>query len=91
MDQLVNVASKMAGMYSGGVQVPLVVRAAMGGGRGYGPTHSQTLDKLLLGIPGLTVVAPSVFHSPGDLLRIAVTTTESPVVFSENKLLSPPA
>jgi pyruvate/2-oxoglutarate/acetoin dehydrogenase E1 component len=89
MDQIVNVASKMSGMYSDGVPVPVVIRASMGGGRGYGPTHSQTLDKLILGIPGLTLVAPSVFHSPGDLLRIAVTTTRSPVVFTENKMLYP--
>ncbi len=30
--------------------------------RGYGPTHSQTLEKLLLGVPGITVVAPSECH-----------------------------
>jgi pyruvate/2-oxoglutarate/acetoin dehydrogenase E1 component len=34
------------------------VRTPMGGRRGYGPTHSQTLEKLFLGTPGLRVLAP---------------------------------
>ena len=35
----------------------LIVRTPMGGGRGYGPTHSQTLDRHFLGVPGLRIVA----------------------------------
>jgi pyruvate/2-oxoglutarate/acetoin dehydrogenase E1 component len=87
-DQLVNVASKLADMSAGQVSVPIVVRTPMGGGRGYGPTHSQTLDKLYLGVPGLRVVAPSVYHDSGVLLKNAVR-DDHPVLFSENKLLYP--
>jgi pyruvate/2-oxoglutarate/acetoin dehydrogenase E1 component len=86
-DQLVNVASKVGHMYGRDLPLPLVVRAPMGGGRGYGPTHSQTLDRLFLGVPGLRVVAPSHFHDPGALLEHAVRTDDGPVLFSENKLL----
>ncbi len=57
-DQLINHAAKYAAMYNGRVRVPLVVRTPMGGGRGYGPTHSQSLERLFLGIPHLTVLAP---------------------------------
>ncbi|MEW6094710.1 MAG: alpha-ketoacid dehydrogenase subunit beta, partial [Chloroflexota bacterium] len=55
-DQLVNHASKFRWMYNDNVRVPMVVRAPMGGRRGYGPTHSQSLEKLFLGVPGLKVV-----------------------------------
>jgi pyruvate/2-oxoglutarate/acetoin dehydrogenase E1 component len=89
MDQIVNGVSKFAWMYNGQVEVPLVIRTPMGGRRGYGPTHSQTLETLLLGVPGLTIVAPSHFHSPGELLRTAVLTTQGPVLFVENKVLYP--
>ena len=86
-DQILNHAVKFETMYNGRVNVPLVIRTPMGGGRGYGPTHSQSLEKLFLGIPGLTVVAPSGFHDPGALLELAVLKTPSPVLFIEHKTL----
>jgi len=58
-DQLINHAAKFRWMYNDQVRVPLVLRLPMGGRRGYGPTHSQSLEKLFLGAPGLRVVAPS--------------------------------
>ncbi len=64
-DQLVNHAAKFRAMYNGQVAVPLVVRTPMGGRRGYGPTHSQSLEKLFLGVPGLRVLAPSRAGRPG--------------------------
>jgi pyruvate/2-oxoglutarate/acetoin dehydrogenase E1 component len=86
-DQLINHAAKFGGMYNGGANVPLVVRTPMGGGRGYGTTHSQTLEKHFLGVPGLRVVAPSHFLSPGEVLETAVLRDPMPVLFIENKLL----
>ncbi len=88
-DQIINSASKFPFMYNDQVRVPLVIRTAMGGRRGYGPTHSQTLEALFTGIPGLTIVAPSHFHDPGDLLRQAGKGGKEPVLFIENKLLYP--
>ena len=87
-DQLINHAAKYGAMYNGQVCVPLVVRAPMGGGRGYGPTHSQSLERLFLGIPHLTVLAPSHVHDAGSLLQAAVA-DDGPVLFVENKLLYP--
>jgi pyruvate/2-oxoglutarate/acetoin dehydrogenase E1 component len=74
-------------MYNDQVRVPLVVRTPMGGRRGYGPTHSQTLEKLFLGVPGLRVLAPAALGDPGELLYRAITETEDPLLFVENKLL----
>ena len=85
-DQLVNGISKFREMYDGQVNVPLVIRTPMGGRRGYGPTHSQSLEKLLLGVPNLTVVAGSELHDLGGLLVDAIE-DDAPVVFVENKLL----
>lgn len=89
IDQLVNHAAKFRAMYAGRVTVPLVVRTPMGGRRGYGPTHSQSLEKLVLGVPGLRVLAPSVFHDPGAILRDAVLHGDGPTVLIEHKLLYP--
>jgi pyruvate/2-oxoglutarate/acetoin dehydrogenase E1 component len=86
LDQIVNGISKFREMYDDQVTVPLVVRAPMGARRGYGPTHSQSLEKLLLGIPNICVVACSEHHDLGALLTTAVE-DERPVFFVENKLL----
>jgi acetoin:2,6-dichlorophenolindophenol oxidoreductase subunit beta len=85
-DQTVNGISKFRAMFDDQVRVPLVVRTPMGGRRGYGPTHSQTLEKLLLGVPGITVVAPSECHDIRALLLAAIDDDE-PVFFIENKLM----
>jgi pyruvate/2-oxoglutarate/acetoin dehydrogenase E1 component len=65
-DQLINHIAKFSWMYNDQVRVPLVVRTPMGGRRGYGPTHSQTLEKLYLGIPGLRMLAPGAVYSQTD-------------------------
>jgi len=85
-DQLVNHAAKFRWMYNDNVRVPIVVRAPMGGRRGYGPTHSQSLEKMFLGIPGLKVVAPNTLGDPGKLLEAAIA-DDDPVLFVEHKLL----
>jgi len=96
-DQLVNHIAKFRWMYNDQVRVPLVIRTPMGGRRGYGPTHSQTLEKLFLGVPGLKVVAPCTLQvtsnqdankqiDAGQLLLNAIA-EDDPVLFIENKLL----
>jgi pyruvate/2-oxoglutarate/acetoin dehydrogenase E1 component len=85
-DQLVNHAAKFRWMYNDNVRVPMVVRTPMGGRRGYGPTHSQSLEKMFLGVPGLKVVAPNTLGDPGRLLETAIA-DDDPVLFVEHKLL----
>ena len=85
MDQLVNSASKFPLMYPDNGAVPLVVRTPMGGVRGYGPTHSQSIEKILFGVPGLTVVAVDRLSDPGILLEKAILEDTSPVLFIEDK------
>ena len=84
-DQLINHSAKFRWMYGDKVDVPLVVRAPMGGHRGYGPTHSQTLEKHFMGVPGLAVVAINPVVDPGAMLKQAVLGDRRPMIFVENK------
>jgi 2-oxoisovalerate dehydrogenase E1 component len=86
MDQIFNHAVKFPGMFEE-AQVPLVIRTPSGGGRGYGPTHSQSPETLLSGVPGLTVIFASHRHDVSELLRRAVLEWPYPTVFFEHKLL----
>jgi len=85
-DQLINHASKIRWMYGQPIDLPLVIRTPMGGRRGYGATHSQSLERLFLGVPGLSVVAVSPLGDPGRMLRAAVGGS-GPVLFVESKIL----
>ena len=86
MDQLYNHAVKFPGVFTD-VNVPLVIRAPSGGGRGYGPTHSQSPENLFTSVPGLTVVFGSHRHNLGELLVTATVEWKYPVLFLEHKLL----
>ncbi len=91
-DQVINHVAKFPWMYNQQVSLPLVIRTPMGGRRGYGPTHSQSLEKLFMGVPGLRVIAPAAFcrvdgsGGPGDLLYQSILGCCEPTLFIENKL-----
>jgi 2-oxoisovalerate dehydrogenase E1 component len=83
-DQILNHASKFHHMFNKKVSCPVVIRTPMGGRRGYGPTHSQTLDKFLVGIDNVKTVALNIFIDPAILFR-SVYREEHPVLVIENK------
>lgn len=85
LDQLLNHAAKFHHMYHRKAACPMVLRTPMGGGRGYGPTHSQSLEKLVAGIDTLTTVALNCLIDPAAVVR-AVMQSAHPVVIIENKL-----
>lgn len=85
VDQVVNGVSKFREMYNEQVTVPLVVRIPMGGRRGYGPTHSQSLEKMLVGVPNIRVVATGECHDLRALVNAAIDDDE-PVFLVENKV-----
>lgn len=82
-DQLINHAAKFYDLY--GQKMHLVVRVPSGGYRGYGATHSQSLEKIFFDVPGINVVAANIYSNVGDLL---IKTIEEgiPSLFVENKL-----
>ena len=88
-DQIVNHATKYHWMFNEQITVPIVIRTPMGGGRGYGPTHSQSLESMFMSIPGLLIRAPSIFHNPGEMLKQCVINNEHPCLFVENKTIYP--
>ncbi len=86
-DQIVNHAAKFHYMYNGQVTVPLIVRTPMGGKRGYGPTHSQSLEKHFLGIPGTRMLALNSRQDPGVIYDQLFQAPDRPAIVIENKLL----
>jgi len=86
MDPLVNQAAKLRYMSGGQIMLPLVVRTPGGAGLGMAAQHSQSLEALLTGIPGLIVMAPSTPYDAKGMLKAAIR-SNNPVVFFENKLL----
>ena len=86
LDQLCNHAAKFHYIYNGQIKVPFVLRMPMGGYRGYGATHSQCLDTLLMKIPGLRIVTPWSPRDAKGLLKTCLV-DDDPVVFIEHKAL----
>jgi acetoin:2,6-dichlorophenolindophenol oxidoreductase subunit beta len=84
-DQIVNHMSKLPWVYNDQIKVPVVIRTPMGGRRGYGATHSQSLEKHFCGIPGLTVVALSEY-SDIEALCYKAFSAGTPHLMIENKV-----
>jgi len=86
MDQIVNQAAKMRYMTGGQVEVPMVIRATMGGGRSSGAQHSQSWHAWFAHVPGLKVVVPSTPYDAKGLLKTALR-DPNPVLFFEDKVM----
>ena len=86
MNQLVNHASKYHYMDNGLTKVPMVVWAAIGRGWGSGSQHSQAIQGLLLGVPGLKIVMPSTPHDAKGLTLAAIQ-DNNPVLIFEHRWL----
>lgn len=86
-DQILNHAVKYHWMYAGQVDCPLIIRAPMGAGRGYGATHSQSLEKYFVGMPEITVTALSPMVDAEKLYDRILRRVSSPVIVIENKKL----
>ena len=85
-DQLLNHLLKYAWMYNNKVEVPVTIRTSMGGRRGYGPTHSQSIEPILASLPGIKIVSPTYYHNPGKLLEHTVLNEFGLKVFCEYKM-----
>ena len=86
-DQLLNHASKYAWIYSDGIKNPMIVRVPSGAKRGYGPTHSQSLEKYLVGIPCINIYALSPALDPEIVYMSIFDEIEKPTIIIENKKL----
>ncbi len=86
MEQLVNQAAKVRFMFGGKASVPMVIRMPAGSGTGAAAQHSQSLESLLIHIPGIKVVNPSTPYDAKGLLLSSIRDL-NPVCFIEHKLL----
>ena len=86
MDMIVNQATKLRFMTGGQVKIPIVFRAPHGGGLQLAAQHSQSIESWFIGVPGLTIVAPSTPCDAKGLLAAAIR-DDNPVLFLEHKLL----
>jgi 2-oxoisovalerate dehydrogenase E1 component len=86
-DQFINHAAKFRYMYNRQVRIPLILRTPMGGGRGYGPTHSQSLEKHFLGVPQTCVLALHNRWNPGMVYDRLFASIDRPTLVIEHKVL----
>jgi len=86
-NQLVTHAAKFHYMDNGQTTVPMVVWAAIGRGWGSGAQHSQAIQGMLLGVPGLKIVMPSTPHDAKGLLLSAVLDNNPVCVFEHRWLM----
>ena len=86
LDQIGNQAAKMHFMFGGKATVPLVIRMPSGSGSGAAAQHSQSLETILMHLPGLIVVTPSTPYDAKGLLLTAIR-NPNPVCFIEHKIL----
>jgi pyruvate/2-oxoglutarate/acetoin dehydrogenase E1 component len=63
----------------------MVIRTPMGGYRGYGATHSQTIEKMFFGIPNVNIMAMNILQKPNITLNNAINNGK-PTLLIENKI-----
>lgn len=84
-DQLLNHASKIWNMYNKKMHCPVVVRTPMGGGRGYGPTHSQSLEKHFIGMDTFEILSLNRLINTDEFIQYCYD-RKDPTLIIENKL-----
>jgi pyruvate/2-oxoglutarate/acetoin dehydrogenase E1 component len=85
-DEIMNQMTKMRYMFGGKIKVPLTMDALTGAGRRSAAQHSQSIEGMLMSIPGLKIVLPSNAHDAKGLLKTAIR-DDNPVMFFEHKLI----
>jgi 2-oxoisovalerate dehydrogenase E1 component len=85
-DQISNQAAKWHYMTGASTKVPMVIRCSVGGGKGYGGQHSQSLESMFAHIPGTYVAYPSNPYDAKGMIKTAIR-DDNPVIFVEGQLL----
>ena len=87
-DQIINFAAKTVSMYGKNLSHKILFRCPVGGHRGYGPTHSQSVQKFFIGIPNLDLYELSPLHDCVNILPL-VLDKGIPSILFESKTLYP--
>lgn len=83
-NQIISEAAKIRYRSNNDWGCPVVIRAPIGGGVFGGLYHSQCVESVFFGTPGLKIVAPSTAYDAKGLL-IAAIRDPDPVLYFENK------
>jgi len=83
-DEIMNQMTKMRYMFGGKIKMPLVMDALSGAGRRTAAQHSQSIEGMMMSIPGLKIVLPSNAYDVKGLLKTAIR-DDNPVMFFEHK------
>jgi len=84
VNQIVSEAAKIRYRSNNDWSCPLVVRAPYGGGIHGALYHSQSVEAMFAGTPGLKIVIPSSPYDAKGLLKAAIR-DEDPILFFEHK------
>ncbi|MGE7023853.1 alpha-ketoacid dehydrogenase subunit beta [Solibacillus cecembensis] len=84
VNQIVSEAAKIRYRSNNDWDCPIVVRAPFGGGIHGALYHSQSVEALFAGTPGLKIVIPSTPYDAKGLLKAAIRDPD-PVLFFEHK------
>lgn len=85
-DQMFNGIGKFAHMFGGGFGVPVVVRARVSPGTGYGSQHSMDPSGLFALYPGWRIVSPSTPHDYIGLMNAALRCNDPVLVIEHQDL-----
>ena len=84
-DQILSNASKFYHMYAFQCSAPVRIRTPMGGKRGYGPTHSQSVEKHFIGMDNVAMLALTSLIDPLPLIS-ELRNLDCPAIILENKV-----
>lgn len=86
MDPIVNQAANWSYIFTGRVNVPIVIRAVINRGGEQGAQHSQALHAMFMHVPGLKVVMPATPADAKGLLAAAIA-DPNPVLYIDDRWL----
>lgn len=84
VNQIVSEAAKIRYRSNNDWECPMVIRAPYGGGVHGALYHSQSVEAMFAGVPGLKIVMPSTPYDVKGLLKAAIRDND-PVLFFEHK------
>lgn len=85
-DEIMNQMTKMRYMFGGRIKMPLTMDALCGAGRRQAAQHSQSIEGMMMSIPGLKIALPSNAYDAKGLFKTAIR-DDNPVILFEHKLL----
>lgn len=85
-DQILQQASKIPSMFGESIALPVIIRTPMGGRRGYGPTHSQNIERHFMFLPNISVIALNSLINARKIYENIDNYSNNPTIVIEDKI-----